>query len=373
MPPVSYHLSRFPPTKLDWSQLIPRIGPASAAVARYDGVLAAIPNTAVLLAPLTTQEAVLSSRIEGTQATMGEVMRFEAAGNRKGATDDGKVADIQEVLNYRRALRLAEERLRTLPLSRRLLCEVHGVLLDGARGRGRQPGALRQIPNWIGPAGCTIEQARFVPVGADRLADVFTAWERYVHADAPDRLVQVALAHAEFEAMHPFLDGNGRLGRMIVPLMLWQHGLIRAPMFYISAYFEAKRDVYYERLLAVSRDDDWTGWCGFFLDAARSQAEANLERATAILGLYDALKSAVVDWTRSQYAVGALDWIFGRPIFSSTDFIADAQVPSATARRLLGVFREHGMVVEIEPPRGRRAAICALPRLLNIAEGREVF
>ena len=143
--------------------------------------------------------------------------------------------------------------------------------MRGVRGANKSPGAYRRIPNWIGPPSCDREEARFVPIAADRLPQAMDAWERYIHSKTPDRLVQLAVLHAEFEALHPFLDGNGRLGRMLVPLFLWQAELIRAPVFYMSAHLEAHRDTYYDRLLAVSRDDDWTGWCHFFLEAIQQR------------------------------------------------------------------------------------------------------
>lgn len=369
---VHYHLGQFPPPELDWPQLIPLLGPAAAAVARYDGTLAAIPNAAVLLSPLTTQEAVLSSRIEGTQATMGEVLEFEAEGDSPGVSVERR-ADIQEVLNYRKAMRASEEMLETLPICQRLICEVHKVLLSGVRREGKSPGAYRRIPNWIGPPGSTIDEARFVPISAEQLPDAMSRWERYVHEEVVDKLVQLAVLHAEFEALHPFLDGNGRLGRMLVPLFMWQTGLIQRPMFYISAHFEAHRDAYYERLLAVSRDGDWTGWSRFFLDAVRDQAEQNLSKTRAILGLYEAMKQQVVGATRSQYAIHALDWVFGKPIFKSSDFVAGAGIPEATAKRILTVLREEGVLTVVQEGRGRRAAVLAFPGLLNIAEGRDVF
>ena len=239
MAAVHYHEGRFPPEeRLDWPALIPLIGPAVAAVARYDGALAAIPNPRILLSPMTTQEAVLSSRIEGTQATMGEVLEFEAG---KEAESPERRADIHEVLNYRAAMREAERMLEKLPICQRVVREAHRVLLSGVRGEGKAPGDYRRIANWIGPPGCTVEEATFVPVGADKLPAAMSAWERYANRDdAPDRLVQLAFLHTEFEALHPFLDGNGRLGRMLVPLFLWQCGLIGQPMFYVSAYFEAR-------------------------------------------------------------------------------------------------------------------------------------
>ena len=370
--PVQYHKGKFPPSSIRWEVLIPDIGPAAAAVARYDGVLAAIPNPDILLSPLTTQEAVLSSRIEGTQATMAEVLEYESNGA-PAALPQERREDIHEVLNYRKAMRLAEERLPDIPLSLRLIKEIHRVLMEGVRGQSKAPGEFRKIPNWIGPTGCTIENARFVPIDAGNLPDAMGRWEKYIHTEQPDRLVQLAILHAEFEALHPFLDGNGRLGRMLIPLYLWDCGLIREPMFYLSGYLEANREDYYDHLLAISRDDDWSLWCKFFLTGIREQAEENLNKAQAIVDLYEELKPKVVDWTRSQYAIHALDWVFTRPIFRSTDMISEGDIPDSTARRILTHFKSEGLLTEIRPARGRTPATYTFPRLLNIAEGREVF
>ncbi len=372
MPPVYYHEGKFPPGKLDWEQLIPLIGPANAAIARYDGILTAIPNPQVLLSPLTTQEAVLSSRIEGTQATMGEVLEYEA----RGIGDElstPREADIWEILNYRKAMGVATEMLKELPLCQRIILECHRILLDSVRGHGKSPGEYRRTPNWIGPKGCRIEEAKFVPIAADKLPEAMSRWEKYIHAKASDRLVQLALLHAEFEALHPFLDGNGRLGRMLIPLFLYQAELIKQPMFYISAYLESHRDEYYERLLAVSRDDDWSGWCAFFLEVVRIQAEENLAKAQAVLALYDRMKTRFADLTHSQYAMHALDWIFERPIFKSTDFVRGAGIPKPTAQRILNILKAENILRELQPGSGRRAATLAYPELLNIAEGYEAF
>ncbi|HPC83639.1 MAG TPA: Fic/DOC family N-terminal domain-containing protein [Thermoanaerobaculaceae bacterium] len=370
MRPVRYHEGRFPPRDMDWPRLIPLIGPAAAAVARYDGMLAAVPDPDILLAPLTTQEAVLSSRIEGTQATMGEVLEFEAG---RDDVSPERREDIREVLNYRAAMREAERMLAELPLSQRVICRMHRVLLYGVRGHNKAPGEYRKIPNWIGPTGCTIEQARFIPIDAEKLPDAMSAWEKYLHEDGLDRLVQLAILHAEFEALHPFLDGNGRLGRMLVPLFLWQKGMIRRPMFYISAWLEANRDEYYDRLLAVSQNDDWTGWCGFFLGGLRTQAEVNLQRVQAILQLYNDLKLRMPEMTRSQYAIRALEWLFARPIFSASDFVRSAGIPAPTARRFLNVLKTHNVIRDLVGASGRRSAVLAFPALLNISEGRDVF
>ena len=372
MSAVPYHYGGFPPKYLEWPRLLPLIGPANAAIARYDGVLDGVPNTAVLLSPLTAQEAVLSSRIEGTQATLGEVLEFEAQGELFDESTPKK-ADIREVLNYRAALQEAIRLLDTLPLSQRLIREAHRVLMQGVRGHNKAPGEYRRVPNWIGPPGCSIEEARFVPCGAERLPAAMDLWEKYLHAEAPDRLVQLAIAHAEFEAVHPFLDGNGRLGRLMVPIFLYSQKLLSRPNLYVSAYLERNRDEYYERLLAVSRDGDWTGWCEFFLRTVISQAEDNQRRAQDILALYRTRKDWIVEVTKSQYAVRGLDWMFQRPIFKTSDFAETAGIPPQTANRILRQLRDAGLLREIRARSGRRAAILAFRELLNIAEDGEGF
>lgn len=230
---IHYHYDAFPPKNLQWEKIIPLVGPASAAIARYDGILKALPNANLLLSPLTTQEAVLSSRIEGTQATMGDVLEYEAAGD-IGQFDESRKADIKEVLNYRQAMHEATDLLDTFPLSQRVIKALHGILLSGVRGQNKSPGEYRKTPNWIGPAGCAIEDAYFVPISADKLMAGMDTWEKFIHADFLDILVQLALLHVEFEALHPFLDGNGRIGRMFIPLFLWQKGLNRSQHFMLA-------------------------------------------------------------------------------------------------------------------------------------------
>ncbi len=369
MAPVRYHEGRFPPDgRLDWPRLVPLIGPASAAVARYDGMLSGVPNPRILLAPLSRREAERSSRIEGTQATIGEVLEFEARGK---ASSPARRDDILEVIQYRMAMEHAEDMLDELPLSQRVIRESHRVLLSRGRGRHRSPGAYRRNQNFIGPAGCSIEEATFVPVSVDKLLDAMAAWERYMHQDHPDRLVQLAILHAEFEALHPFHDGNGRMGRMLVPLFMWQMGLIRQPAFFISPYMEANREAYYEGLLSVSRDDDWTGWCRFFLNAVRIQAEDNLARAQAILDLHEEMKSRVPDVARTLYAVEVLDWMFERPIFSSVQLARETALSAPTARRILRRLYDADILHEVSPGRGRRPGIFVFSSLMRVAEGGE--
>ncbi len=369
---VVYHLGGFPPGDLDWPRLLPLIGPASAAIARYEGALLAVPNPDVLLSPLTSQEAVLSSRIEGTQTTLGEVLEFEAGGGPRDL-DGPRTADIMEVLNYRAALREATRLLEDIPLSQRLIRRVHETLMQGVRGRNKAPGEFRAIPNWIGPEGSTIDNARYVPCGANHLSDAMDAWDTYLHGDEPDALVQLAILHAEFEAIHPFLDGNGRMGRLLIPLYLSSRGILARPNFYISAYLDFYRGEYFDRLLAVSRDGDWTGWCEFFLRALIEQAKSNQNKVVEIMGLYQDRKDWIAEATRSQYAVRALDWVFSRPIFRTSDFVATADIPKATASRILRILRDEGFLDELRPASGRRAAVVMFTDLLSIAEGHQAF
>jgi len=331
-----------------------------------------LPNAAVLLSPLMTQEAVLSSRIEGTQATLTEVMEYEA-GMLPKEPDESRTADIHEVLNYRKAMGHAVEFLKELPLCQRMIKEAHGILMHGVRGQGKAPGEYRKIPNWIGPPGTPIEKATYIPVTADKLPAAMDRWERFIHDEAPDKLVQLALLHAEFEALHPFLDGNGRLGRMFVPLFLYSTEMLQAPMFYISAYLEARRDIYYERLLSVSRDGDWTGWCVFFLEALKSQAEENLQKANEILKLYEAEKANFIEWTHSQYAIKALDFIFARPIFSSAVFTKESEIPKSSSTRILKTLREHDIFKVLREAKGRQSGVYVYRALLNISDDEDVF
>lgn len=374
MSTVLYHLEGFPPGSLEWERLIPLIGQANGALARYDGLLSAIPNARVLLSPLITQEAVLSSRIEGTVATIGEVLEIEAAGAPEGMTVE-RQQDAFEVLNYRKAMRFCESSLAEgNPLSQHLLRQAHSILLDGVRGVNKNPGAYRTQQNWIGSPNCTIEQASFVPIPQVHLQHGLDLWEAFVQrSDILDPLVHLALVHAEFEALHPFMDGNGRLGRMIIPLFLHGTGVLTGPYFYISAFFDTHRDEYLDRLRAVSSDGDWTGWCLFFLDAIRVQARENEAKAREILALYARVKDVAIEATHSQYAIRAVDFLFQTPLFLGPHFVDSVNIPKATATRILRVLREQGLIHTIRNGVGRRPGLYAFAELINVVEGRPAF
>jgi len=368
-----YEPDVLPLTALDWRRLLPLVGQANAALARYDGLLQGIPNPAVMLSPLTTQEAVLSSKIEGTQATVDEVLEQEAGLLKEGS----KFQDIQEISNYRAALYAAREQLKDYPIRLAFVRELHRILMSSVRGQGKTPGEFRKDQNWIGKHGCPIEQASFVPPNPVQLPDHLQAWERYLDSDDADFLLQTAVVHAQFELLHPFKDGNGRIGRILIPLFLFQKRALSQPMFYLSEYLEAHREDYYARLKAISADGDWDGWIAFFLQAIVAQAGTNSARVTAIQSLYEEMKLAIQEATRSQYTVHVLDAIFSKPIFRSSDVTAqlkrDFGIHEKTTPGLLRQMRDVGILRELQAGSGRRPATLCFPRLINLAEGREVL
>ena len=358
-----------PLTGLDPARLIRKIGPANAALARYDGLLQSVINPGVMLSPLTNREAVLSSKIEGTQATVDEVLEYEAGMEFEGQ----KEQDIQEIRNYRKALTLATESLADRPLNLALIRSMHAVLMDSVRGANKTPGTFRDDQNWLGYEGCEIEQATFVPPAPLQLVDHLQAFERYLAGDDIDALVQVAVVHAQFELLHPFKDGNGRIGRLLIPLFLFQKRALATPMFYLSEYLESHRDLYYARLRGISQDGAWTAWVEFFLDAIIAQASSNTTKVREILDLYERMKKKVTDLTRSQHALKILDTLFDRPIFQSNDFVERTGIPAGTALPFLRTFRDAGVLAVLREKSGRRPSILAFSELLNIAEGREIL
>jgi Fic family protein len=352
-----------PRDDLDWAALVPLISRANRAIARYDGIVQALVNPSVLLSPLAAREAVLSSMIEGTQTTLEELLEFEADPREEVGR---RYDDIREVMNYRRAMSAAVEELARRPLSLNLLLRMHFILMDSVRGRDRRRGEFRREQNWIGAPDTPIERAIYVPPSYFDLAKLLDNFEDYLNLEEKDCLVQAALIHGQFELIHPFLDGNGRAGRMLIPLFLFSSEVISTPAFYMSAYLEAHRDEYYERLRQLSRSDDVQGWVEFFLRAIIAQAEEDGGKARRILALYDRMKQQVAELTRSQFAIRTLDVLFDHPIFSSPQFVGRSGVSKASAARILGVLADHGVLRVVRPGLRRRPAIYAVPELLEV-------
>jgi len=354
---------------LDKAALFTAVGEANAALARYDGLLMGMVNPAVMLSPLTNEEAVLSSKIEGTQATVEEVLEFEA-GEEEG--DEEKRRDIQEIINYRKALMLAKESVAERPIRLALVREMHRILMDSVRGANKEPGHFRKEQNWIGAPGCAIEEATFVPPSPLQLMDHLQAWQAYLESDDIDPIVQTAIVHAQFELLHPFKDGNGRIGRLLIPLFLYSKGRLTSPMFYLSAYLEHHRDEYYARLRAISRQGDWSGWCAFFLRAVSSQAKQNSAILREIMELYEVTKLQVRDITRSPHSAALVDALFDRPIFTAADIAKRAGVPKPTVHKLIKDLLDERVLATVREAAGRRPAILTFAELLNTVERKQL-
>lgn len=334
-------------------------------------MLQTLRNPGVLLSPLTVNEAVLSSRIEGTQATLDEVLEFDAG---IAEASESRRGDFEEISNYRAAVSIAEHSLSERPLSLSLIRSTHQRLMQGVRGRDKRPGAFREDQNFIGRYGDTIDQARFVPPSPMVLGPALEDWERYLQDTLDDPVVQVAVAHAQFEILHPFMDGNGRLGRMLIPLLFYRRRSLSRPVFYLSEYLESRRNEYYDRLLAITEAGDWQGWIAFFAEAVIAQAERNLIKVRQIHDLYEDLKRRAVELTHSQYAVAAIDTLFSKPVIQAPEFGRLANFNHrVTANNMLRALETDGIVHRIREGSGRTPAIFALRDLINITEGRPVF
>ncbi len=354
-----------PLSQLDLGRMIPEIGKANREIAAFGGLLVGIPNPFVLLSPLTYQEAVLSSKIEGTQASLQDILKYEAGDQ---PVTSAKVGDIDEILNYRKAMQVAVEELKTKPITLNLIKLLHNVLLDSVRGENMRRGEFRRDQNYIGRPGSNIEDASFIPPPPEQVMACLDNWEKYIHYSDADPLVQLSIVHAQFEIIHPFMDGNGRIGRMLIPLFLFEKQVIPYPTFYLSSYLESNRDEYYDRLNAISHDGDWEGWVCFFLKAIAIESNKNSQKARQILELHAQMKESVVDWTRSQYAIVALETLFSQPIISATDFKNKTKIPKPTAARFLKVLQDRQVLDVVRPARGQMPAIFAFTKLLDIVE-----
>lgn len=366
---VPYHYGKFPPNNLDFARLAPSLARASAALAKYDALLNTLHNSEVLLAPLRRREAVISSRIEGTVATLDEILKYEADEVDETESPDDATnyrREVLEVFSYARAMNHAQKLMREgLPISGRLLKNTHGRLLIFGRGADKQPGEFKTDQNYI--VDPNRRKILFVPVDMKNFNEAIKNFENYVNEDSPLPILQTAIAHAEFESIHPFKDGNGRLGRILITLMLWDKGLISAPHFYISGSIENQKDQYLDLLRAVSQNDAWTEWCEFFFDLISQQAFENVEIANRIRSLYEKMKDAFRSATASQWSITALDFVFSTPVFRNSRFTSSSGIPKQTAHRITSALQESGLLTVIEPAAGRRSALYAFEPLLSIA------
>lgn len=353
-----------PPLGLD-ARLTRALSDADLALGRLDGATSVLPNPDLFVAMYVRREAVLSSQIEGTQASLADVLQFEVSEERTP-----RLADVSEVVNYVAAMRHGLSRLRTLPLSLRLIREIHKKLLAGGRGREREPGELRKTQNWIGPAGSTLATATFVPPPPQALPAALGALEHFLGDDTLPPLLHAGLAHPQFETIHPFRDGNGRVGRLLVTLLLCQRGVLSQPLLYLSHYLKRHRQEYYDRLQAVRFAGDWEGWLLFFLRGVAEVATEANRTAREILALREKHRLRLAEEGRSAAnLLRALDLLFEQPLVTVRSLERRMTVTFRTANTLLERLERLSVIRETTGgARNRQFAFAPYLRLFDDSE-----
>jgi Fic family protein len=321
---------------------------AEASLGQLSAIGSLLPSPDLLIRPYLLREAIASTRIEGTRASMSEVLDSDATGE---APDP----DVEEVVNYVSAMRWGLEQLDRLPLSTRLICEMHRRLMDGVRGRDLAPGQMRTTQNWIGAPGSTIQSANFVPPPPTEIDDLLSDWERFAHEQASvPLLVQNALLHAQFETIHPFLDGNGRLGRLLLIFFLVERGRLSTPILYLSSYLEQNRQSYYAALQMIRETGNAIPWIEMFLTAVRSQSADGVTRSRKIIELRDRYRQAAAEIGTANALVVA-DLVCENPVITTRTIEDRLDVSRPTALRLLRRMEEQGVLTEQEEgARGQR-------------------
>ena len=333
------------PPRFPWTpELVTTLSEADRALGELAGLGRSLPNPHLLIRPFVRREAVLSSRIEGTQASLSDLYAYEAV---QLALFEPS-SDVREVHNYVRALEHGLERLGTLPISLRLTREIHARLMEGVRGEHQTPGEFRRSQNWIGPPGCTLSEATFVPPPPAEMHEALEAFERFLYAPASlPPLVRLGLIHYQFEAIHPFLDGNGRIGRLLVTLLLCAWSLMPEPLLYMSAYFEAHRQAYYDLLLRVSREGAWEEWLVFFLQGVAAQARDGVGRSEQLQDLRERYRQQVQVERAAARLLQVVDLLFARPVLTVRDVETALDVNFSTAQRYVNRLEEIELVREI--------------------------
>lgn len=339
-----------PPVQID-AELLDLLSRADRALGRLDGSTEVLPNPDLFVAMFVRQEAVLSSQIEGTQASLADILEYEADAARRNLP-----GDVGEVVNYVDAMNYGLTRLRDLPLSLRLIREIHARLLRDVRGADRQPGEFRASQNWIGPAGVPLDRASFVPPPPHEMAASLGDLELFFHDPAPlPMLLKAGMVHAQFETIHPFLDGNGRVGRLLITFLLVQQGVLRRPLLYLSYYLKQHRDEYYDLLQALRLKGDWEGWLKFFLRGVAEVANAATQTARRILRLREEHRELIREQVRgATNALHLLEHLYEQPMVSVGRAAEMIGVTYPTAGSLVAQLVERGLLREITgSPRNR--------------------
>lgn len=338
-----------PPIYID-SEMQTLLSIADRALGRLDGITQILPNPELFVAMYVRKEAVLSSQIEGTQASFADILSAEYQKNSEQKQDY-----IWEVSNYVAAMDWGLEQLDRFPLSLRLIREIHKILLINTRGSSRNPGEFRRSQNWIGPQGCTLRTATFVPPTVPEMEVALGDLELYLHEnDYLPALIKIALIHAQFETIHPFLDGNGRVGRLLITFWLCQQGILAKPLLYLSYYFKQNRAEYYDRLMDVRKKGDWENWIKFFLRGVAVVADESVTSAHEILKLKEDYSKALYKKDSSNnYYQRLLEELFEKPYIRRTDVVKVLKISNPTAGNIIDTFCELGILYDLSPQKYR--------------------
>jgi Fic family protein len=331
------------PPKLDWNEELAAIlSAADRALGQLAGVGGGLPNPHLLIGPFVRREAVLSSQIEGTRATLSDLLLFE-----QSDSIENDVPDVREVSNYVRALEFGLKRRAEIPLGLRLIKEMHHQLMAGVRGGDKTPGEFRRVQNFIGSTN-RIQDARFVPAATQMLDEVLAVFENFLQAPTKiPPLVRLALLHYQFEAIHPFNDGNGRIGRLLITLILCVDEILPQPLLYLSAYLERHRQEYYDRLLGVSQRGEWKEWIGFFLEGIAQEAGDAVNRAARLLALQREYRSRVQKARSSALLVKLIDALFVTPAITAGGVGKLLSITATPAQNALERLIEAGILEEV--------------------------
>jgi Fic family protein len=323
-----------PPIQYD-TELSLLLSKADRCLGRLDGVTSVLPNPNLFVAMYVKHEAVLSSQIEGTQSTLEDVLQFEI-----DAHGQDTPKDVEEVVNYVQAMNYGLERIKELPLSLRLIREIHAELLKGVRGENRSPGEFRTSQNWIGAANANLSNAVFVPPPPFEMKQALDNLEKFMHDESLPVLIHCALAHAQFETVHPFLDGNGRVGRLLITFLLCERDILQRPLLYLSYYLKAHRAEYYDRLTAIRNDGNWEGWLKFFLRGVAEVSQSATQTAREILTLRENNRQTIIEGSAANAgnALKLLDYLYSQPVVTVKTVEMVLQTAFRTANKLVEQF-----------------------------------
>ena len=361
---IKYHYNKFPPQNLNINNFLNELLGATEALARYDQMLKNLYNSEILLAPLRNQEAVISSRIEGTISTMDEILKYQADNGEDGNSLNVR-SDIIETVLYQRTLKNAQSALEDgYNFSASFIKQMHQQLLSYGRGATKSPGEFKKEQNYL--ADRLQQKILFIPISPENLQTGIDNLFNYIKMSNDPVLVKTALMHIEFESLHPFQDGNERIGRMLIPLLLWKEKILSQPHFYISGYLEKNRELYMEMMREVSQSGKWEQWISFFLKAIEQQAINNLKIAESMKKLYEDMKIEFNNILSSKWGLTTLDYIFKYPVFRNSSFIKKTQIPYSTASIFAKKLIKKGYLIEKEKAVGSKAALYSFEPLMRL-------